>query len=38
VRDIVLVTGMARNAGIHYDRLEDLVAAPQRGPDRVPSA
>ena len=26
VRDIVLGTGMARGAGISYDRLEDLVA------------
>ena len=26
VRDMVLATGMARGAGISYDRLEDLVA------------
>jgi uncharacterized protein YndB with AHSA1/START domain len=26
VRDMVLGTGMARGAGISYDRLEDLVA------------
>ena len=25
VRDIVMATGMARGAGISYDRLEDLV-------------
>ena len=25
VRDIVIATGMARGAGISYDRLEDLV-------------
>jgi uncharacterized protein YndB with AHSA1/START domain len=30
VRDIVLGTGMARGAGISYDRLEDLVAELQR--------
>jgi uncharacterized protein YndB with AHSA1/START domain len=30
VRDIVLSTGMARGAGISYDRLEDLVAELQR--------
>src|SRR4029453_12576611 len=27
VRDMVIATGMARGAGISYDRLEDLVAA-----------
>ena len=31
VRDMVLQTGMATGAGISYDRLEDLVAALQRG-------
>jgi len=31
VRDMVLGTGMARGAGISYDRLEDLVAKLQRG-------
>jgi uncharacterized protein YndB with AHSA1/START domain len=30
VRDIVLGTGMARGAGISYDRLEDLLAELQR--------
>jgi uncharacterized protein YndB with AHSA1/START domain len=30
VRNIVLATGMARGAGISYDRLEDLVAELQR--------
>ena len=30
VRDMVLGTGMARGAGISYDRLEDLVARLQR--------
>jgi uncharacterized protein YndB with AHSA1/START domain len=30
VRNMVLETGMARGAGISYDRLEDLVAALQR--------
>lgn len=30
VRDMVLATGMARGAGISYDRLEDLVVALQR--------
>ena len=30
VRDMVLGTGMARGAGISYDRLEDLVADLQR--------
>jgi uncharacterized protein YndB with AHSA1/START domain len=30
VRDIVLGTGMARGAGLSYDRLEDLVAELQR--------
>jgi hypothetical protein len=30
VRDIVLASGMARGAGISYDRLEDLVAELQR--------
>jgi uncharacterized protein YndB with AHSA1/START domain len=30
VRDMVLATGMARGAGISYDRLEDLVAELQR--------
>jgi uncharacterized protein YndB with AHSA1/START domain len=30
VRDMVLGTGMARGAGISYDRLEDLVAELQR--------
>lgn len=30
VRDIVLGTGMAKGAGISYDRLEDLVAELQR--------
>ena len=30
VRDMVLASGMARGAGISYDRLEDLVAALQR--------
>lgn len=30
VRDMVLGTGMARGAGISYDRLEDLVATLQR--------
>jgi len=30
VRDMVAASGMARGAGISYDRLEDLVAALQR--------
>ena len=30
VRDMVLGTGMARGAGISYDRLEDVVAALQQ--------
>jgi hypothetical protein len=30
VRDSVLKTGMARGAGISYDRLEDLVSELQR--------
>jgi uncharacterized protein YndB with AHSA1/START domain len=30
VRDMVLATGMARGAGVSYDRLEDLVATLQR--------
>jgi uncharacterized protein YndB with AHSA1/START domain len=30
VRDMVIGTGMARGAGISYDRLEDLVAQLQR--------
>ena len=30
VRDIVMGTGMARGAGISYDRLEDLLAKLQR--------
>lgn len=30
VRDIVLASGMARGAGISYDRLEDLVAELQQ--------
>ena len=30
VRDMVLATGMARGAGISYDRLEDLVAELQQ--------
>jgi uncharacterized protein YndB with AHSA1/START domain len=30
VRDMVLATGMAKGAGISYDRLEDLVAELQR--------
>jgi uncharacterized protein YndB with AHSA1/START domain len=30
VRDMVLASGMARGAGISYDRLEDLVATLQR--------
>jgi uncharacterized protein YndB with AHSA1/START domain len=30
VRDMVLASGMARGAGISYDRLEDLLAALQR--------
>jgi uncharacterized protein YndB with AHSA1/START domain len=30
VRDMVIATGMARGAGISYDRLEDLVAELQR--------
>jgi uncharacterized protein YndB with AHSA1/START domain len=30
VRDMVLASGMARGAGISYDRLEDLVADLQR--------
>ncbi len=31
VRDMVLGTGMARGAGISYDRLEDVVAELQQG-------
>jgi uncharacterized protein YndB with AHSA1/START domain len=31
VRDMVLGTGMAKGAGISYDRLEDLVRELQRG-------
>ena len=31
VRDMVMGTGMARGAGISYDRLEDLVGELQRG-------
>ncbi len=30
VRDMVLASGMARGAGISYDRLEDLVVSQQR--------
>ena len=30
VRDMVMASGMAKGAGISYDRLEDLVAAMQR--------
>ena len=30
VRDMVIASGMARGAGISYDRLEDLLAALQR--------
>jgi uncharacterized protein YndB with AHSA1/START domain len=30
VRDMVMASGMARGAGISYDRLEDLLAALQR--------
>ena len=30
VRDMVTASGMARGAGISYDRLEDLVAELQR--------
>jgi len=30
VRDMVIASGMARGAGISYDRLEDLVAQLQR--------
>jgi uncharacterized protein YndB with AHSA1/START domain len=30
VRDMVLSTGMAKGAGISYDRLEDLVVELQR--------
>lgn len=30
VRDMVMSTGMARGAGISYDRLEDLIATLQR--------
>jgi uncharacterized protein YndB with AHSA1/START domain len=30
VRDMVMATGMARGAGISYDRLEDLLATLQR--------
>jgi uncharacterized protein YndB with AHSA1/START domain len=30
VRDMVMATGMAKGAGISYDRLEDLVAELQR--------
>jgi uncharacterized protein YndB with AHSA1/START domain len=32
VRDMVIATGMARGAGISYDRLEDVVAAMQKRP------
>lgn len=31
VRDMVIASGMAKGAGISYDRLEDLVAELQRG-------
>jgi uncharacterized protein YndB with AHSA1/START domain len=31
VRDLVMGTGMARGAGLSYDRLEDLVVALQQG-------
>jgi uncharacterized protein YndB with AHSA1/START domain len=31
VRDMVVASGMARGAGISYDRLEDVVAELQRG-------
>ena len=34
VRDMVLGTGMAKGAGISYDRLEDLVAELQRSASR----
>jgi uncharacterized protein YndB with AHSA1/START domain len=30
VRDTVMATGMARGAGLSYDRLEDLLAKLQR--------
>jgi uncharacterized protein YndB with AHSA1/START domain len=30
VRDMVIASGMARGAGVSYDRLEDLVAELQR--------
>ncbi len=30
VRDMVIASGMAKGAGISYDRLEDLVAELQR--------
>lgn len=30
VRDMVIASGMARGAGISYDRLEDVVAELQR--------
>ena len=30
VRDMVIASGMARGAGMSYDRLEDLVAELQR--------
>jgi uncharacterized protein YndB with AHSA1/START domain len=30
VRDMVIASGMARGAGISYDRLEDLVAQLRR--------
>jgi len=30
VRDMVMASGMAKGAGISYDRLEDLVAELQR--------
>jgi hypothetical protein len=30
VRDMVIASGMARGAGISYDRLEDLTAELQR--------
>ena len=37
VRDMVMGSGMARGAGISYDRLEDLVAALQTVSAMVPS-
>jgi uncharacterized protein YndB with AHSA1/START domain len=30
VRDMVIASGMAKGAGVSYDRLEDLVAELQR--------